>query len=343
MFISDREGNRVPQKCVAVNPVLARTQFLYSNANDSDDYVFVEPGNYYTFTSTGGGFKLGLADVTVDSNVMWVAQPGKSIFIHIPANEEYLHFDGLIPGSRGYLRKLTGKEDETSINMWNQLFPNLVAYYRMDDNAENKIVVDSMGYSDGTAQRNTNLFSTTGKIDKALNFNGTSDYINTGKSFNPVFTGSFTISAWVYATQSTKNKWVFGVQDVSAVNFVDLVWTSGNKVVFQYGMFNGRAILTTPTSLSPSTWYHIVGVVEQTSILGFTIYLYINNILITTGFVNALMSEFVCFLYPFIGQHNKDGDPGVNEYFKGLVDDIMIFNRVLTLEEIEFLYERGGK
>ena len=51
----------------------------------------------------------------------------------------------------------------------------LIAHYKMNDNLATTEVIDSMGLANGSAERNTNLLSTTGKIDNALHFNGVVD------------------------------------------------------------------------------------------------------------------------------------------------------------------------
>jgi hypothetical protein len=336
--------------------VLARTQFLYSNATDSDDYVFVEPGNYYLFTPTIGGFKLGLADVTVDANIMWVAQPGKSIFIHIPANEEYLHFDGLIPGSRGYLRKLTGKEDETSTNMWNQLFPNLVAYYRMDDNADNKIIVDSMGYSDGTAIQNTEDIHVDGKINGALSFNGTSDYVDTNNTFKPVLqcqdSNGITISFQAKPTNEFPNyepeQILLGSYQFSPTYEFAITLNSNGSIYVYFGAPSGGNQCSSPIVFKSSVtnFHYITVILEKTLVEGVTfctIYIYFDGVLVKESDEPSVVmfAEWDNNQNLYIGAGNDDGT--AYSLFSGSLDDLMIFNRVLIQEEITFLYERGGK
>lgn len=65
----------------------------------------------------------------------------------------------------------------------------------MDDNAFNRIVTDSSGWNNnGTAQRYTAYMSTTGAINGALNFNGTSDYVIVPDRDEWSFSNDFTIT-----------------------------------------------------------------------------------------------------------------------------------------------------
>ena len=61
---------------------------------------------------------------------------------------------------------------------WNMydLDANKVAHFKFDDNAASKVVVDEKG-TNGTAQQNTSVLHTDGRIGGALTFNGSLDYI----------------------------------------------------------------------------------------------------------------------------------------------------------------------
>ncbi|MHC4740235.1 MAG: PKD domain-containing protein, partial [Planctomycetota bacterium] len=74
----------------------------------------------------------------------------------------------------------------------------LLSHWKLDDNLNNTIVVDSsVNNNNGTAQRNTSELSTTSKIGSVFTFNGSSDYIDCGNDTSLNITGSLSISAWV--------------------------------------------------------------------------------------------------------------------------------------------------
>ena len=53
-----------------------------------------------------------------------------------------------------------------------------IAHYKLNDNLATDVVIDETGNNNGTAQQNTEDISTVGKINGALTFNGSSDFIN---------------------------------------------------------------------------------------------------------------------------------------------------------------------
>ena len=57
---------------------------------------------------------------------------------------------------------------------------NLVSYWKMDDASGN--IIDAHGSNDGTY--NGSLYSQTGKINNAIGFDGSNDFVDTGANFN---------------------------------------------------------------------------------------------------------------------------------------------------------------
>jgi hypothetical protein len=79
----------------------------------------------------------------------------------------------------------------------------LVSHWPMDDDIvsgqlDDTRVVDVSGNGNhGTAQRATHDLYTTGMVNGALAFNGSSDYINCGNDTSLDITGSIALSAWI--------------------------------------------------------------------------------------------------------------------------------------------------
>lgn|GEM_PF-3580107 len=78
-----------------------------------------------------------------------------------------------------------------------------ILQYKMNDNAANTTVTDSIGTNTGTSIQNTSAMSTSGKINSGFSFNGSSDYVYSTTQFsNPQ---SFTLSIW-FKTSSASGK-----------------------------------------------------------------------------------------------------------------------------------------
>lgn len=107
IFLSDNSGNRVPPGCVAADPIAASGVKLYDAVIGADIELTVVAGATYIITCTlNGGFVFGVADVTTDANIMWVATLYESIVIKIPVGVTTLHYQGVINTATGYMRKL---------------------------------------------------------------------------------------------------------------------------------------------------------------------------------------------------------------------------------------------
>ena len=77
----------------------------------------------------------------------------------------------------------------------NAVISNPVSHYKMNDNVTSTTVIDSMGVNNGTAQQNTSVLHTTGKIDGALSF---IFHCDTGEGVVALLT----YSAWACASVS---------------------------------------------------------------------------------------------------------------------------------------------
>ena len=79
-----------------------------------------------------------------------------------------------------------------TITKFENLFRNLVAWYRLDDDANTTNIIDSWGDNTGTYNgQNTDDRSVPGIVNTALNFTGTPDYIDTNQTFDPIFQSDF--------------------------------------------------------------------------------------------------------------------------------------------------------
>ena len=83
---------------------------------------------------------------------------------------------------------------------------------------------------------------------------------------------------------------------------------------------------------SAKTWYHVVGVYENSSLR----YVYINGALYTSNATGENVNSPDNFR---IGSRKYSG--GESEFFDGKIDDVRIYNRLLSASEILQLYNMG--
>jgi len=210
----------------------------------------------------------------------------------------------------------------------------LNAHWKMDDNAATTTVVDSSGRSNhGTAVRNTSALSVAGPINRALAFNGISDYISVPDNADWTFSGDFTITLWVkFNTFNPKwwesafighdegpghtNKWIFSYDPVD------------NKTLFHINRAgkSGPFIKADPWIAQAGLWYFLA-VARNGS---------------TYTFYREGISDGVRINGTVIPNASAPLTIGWAEgyaAFDGALDDVRIYNKVLSETEIKALFD----
>ena len=205
----------------------------------------------------------------------------------------------------------------------------LVGYWPFNGNAND----ESGNGNNGTVNGATLTADRNGKTNSAYNFNGQNNYIKISKSNHPLGEVSITYSAWINS-QSLKD--VQSIIEVGTAGVVNkrsallINYATNEKYVTYCGHSNDQSIIA--TNLLLKNWNHLV-ITKSNNILNF----YINS-----KFINKIEIKDR-------GQNIEDskitfGSNGVQwgydngEYFLGQLDDIAIYNRALTEQEITALY-----
>jgi hypothetical protein len=199
---------------------------------------------------------------------------------------------------------------------------NLIALYRLDKNA-----LDSKNSNDLT-WNGTEDYTKEGvfAIDKAANLNGSSR-INGPVTGLPIGSADRSVSCWFrYSEQGVQDYlWEWGVQTTRNV-FAGLLQTSGVLTVVLWGDDRDSS-----TVFQPNIWYHVVITLGSS---GTVSNMYVNGILDTnfpythTGTANTTSSDF------FIGSN-----VGGTNNLTGQIDDVRIYDKELTAEEVRKLYQ----
>ncbi|MGI6637451.1 MAG: LamG domain-containing protein [Minisyncoccales bacterium] len=229
---------------------------------------------------------------------------------------------------------LTGAREQAKIsnalsfqsNMHNLLGADLVGWWNFDDDTGN-IAKDSSGYgNNGTIVGATRVDGVPGTGGKAMEFNGSGNYVNIPKALIPP-QGSWTFSVWVNVpkTPLLEHGSIF-VQD-SAGSGMFYAYTT-------YGTADGRirfnGVGTTEIlvglDIRGSGWKHLL---LQRDGRDFTLYV--------DGDFNVSGNNS--------GDVNSDdsikiGHGGASglRWLDGLIDDVRIYSRALTAYEVQTLY-----
>jgi hypothetical protein len=199
------------------------------------------------------------------------------------------------------------------------LVPGLVAQYTFNEGAGSSVIDSSGNGNVGTLVGAS--WSTTGKYKNALSFNGTSSRIDVLDSPSLHLTTAMTLEAWVKPTV-VSSIW----QDVISkgnVNYYLMASSSTSGRPTGGGTFGGSAKGTfAPSALTANTWTHLAATYD-----GGAIRLYVNGTLVST---TAQTGTIKISPNPLqIGGNTISG-----QYFKGLIDEIRIYNRALNQTQI---------
>jgi hypothetical protein len=205
---------------------------------------------------------------------------------------------------------------------------SMVGHWKLDETA-GLIAADSSGYgNDGTLVGMTGNEWKTGIHGGALEFTGTGKYVDCGNDTSLHLRGSVTISTWVKMAPNNAAAYmgIGGKLKTSPYKGFALVRHSSN--VFRLWADNGNGEIAgfDASSDKPYTdteWHHVVGVVDAG-----TSTLYVDGVKQTKqGSVSLTDSGEVVH----IGRQYSGLD---DRYWNGLIDDVRIYYRALSAQEI---------
>lgn len=222
-------------------------------------------------------------------------------------------------------------DGEYTLNGDAALVSGAVAHYKLDENAANTSVTDSTGtQAAATASQNTSVMHTTGQVGGGLDFNGTTDYVNIPHDASQLLTSGFTFAAWIQPDSQGESGG--RILDKSAGTSATGGWRWGFAVgsdVMVLRVNAGGSIVSNTITVDGTTWVHVAVTVTAA---GAVIH-YINGVADLTGNTAAL-AGITTTNDMRIG--NRSG--ATDRSFDGVIDDVRIFNRVLSPTEIELLY-----
>ncbi|MHC4394631.1 MAG: LamG domain-containing protein [Planctomycetota bacterium] len=201
---------------------------------------------------------------------------------------------------------------------------DLISYWKLDGNA-----IDSAGGNDGTIY---GAVPAIGQVNGALEFNGNDDYADCGNDPSLFGMSELTIGAWIYPRSAGESG--FGrivANDVSPRSYA-LYIEAGNNVCFTVHAFGGVGrIWSTDNPATYNKWHYVVGTYGESQMR-----IYVDGTerpketnSLASGTVEA--GSAIC-----IG----DGGRG-DRNFDGLIDDVRIYDRALSADEIAQFYKIG--
>ena len=209
----------------------------------------------------------------------------------------------------------------------------VVGSWHFDEGSGNTVYDTSGNDNDGTI---TGAIWTDGKYGKALSFDG-GDYVRVEDSPSLNFgTGDFSIEFWI-KTETTAEEFVImkGTTGVGGRRFLMKIGREGvGKIDIGLDDDVSDARMGSNTAINDNTWHHVVAVCDRDDKRK----LYIDGVLdnsmdeTVTGSINATA--------PLAIGAKSDALSIAN--FHGVIDEVRLYNRTLTSEEIADLYNNYG-
>lgn len=217
----------------------------------------------------------------------------------------------------------------------------LLSVWELDETS-GTTAYDSYGSNNGTIVHA--ILNQSGLIDKCYYFDGVSDYVTFGDVLN-IGTRDYTISSWIKLAGIQKDS--YAGNTIAHIAGKGILGTNNGCGIYLYNeVFRGQLrdrytalSVESTTNLNDGLWHHVVATVDRDSSTGFNVY--IDNVLENTEDPTALSSDDLVTSDAFsLGARNSG--TSWNYDFFGNMDQVAVWNKALTSDEVDLLYNSGN-
>jgi filamentous hemagglutinin family protein len=209
--------------------------------------------------------------------------------------------------------------------------PGLVAYYALNDGSGTSATDSSGNGNTGTLTNGPTWSSTVAPTPQAnsysLSLDGTNDYVSTSYTSN--LDRNMTVSVWFKTSNASSGYPTLVSKSSNGGGDGWLIGFKSNTGQFGITAPSVAAIAYGATNLADGTWHN--GVVTISSGATATYTVYIDGTQVAQGTSSSAVDS---------GYHLTIGadQQGALGYFNGLVDDVRVFNNVLSANDVAELY-----
>ncbi len=189
--------------------------------------------------------------------------------------------------------------------------------------------LDNSSYGNNGTSTNSSVsptFNASGKLKGAYTFDGVNDYVSASSLNNiPSGNSAYAISAWIKPS-SYGSYGIVGWGNYGTVNQVNAFRLNAPNQLINYWW--GNDLTVTATGLTDGSWHHVIAQFDGT-----TRTIYVDGVLKGSDTPinhNAALANF------------RVGSTNNGEYFNGSIDELAIWNRSLSAQEVSQLYAMGA-
>jgi len=201
----------------------------------------------------------------------------------------------------------------------------LVAHYEFEGNTN-----DSSGNGlHGTVMGNPTFVA--GKVGQAINLRGLNDFVEITGYKGILGPNAVTVTAWINTTSTTTGTIVGWGPNVAGQRFGFRINADRLRIEHQGGNVQGDS------SVNDGAWHHVAVTVQENATLSYPdVMLYVDGIDDTRPSAEPDAFNLTADQNVRIGSRPASND----RFFMGLIDDVRIYNRALTHEEVAWLAGR---
>ena len=251
-------------------------------------------------------------DATTSAGYKMVASGGESI-VGSGSGGSYML-------DAGYVAQLA-ENAQSALEMYLQP-SGLVASYQFDEGTGSTAYDSSRYTADGTLT-NSPTWST-GKLGGALTFNGTTQAVGIGNTSQTQLTSAGTIQAWVKTSTGNATMPVVAKAD----NFW-LGFDFGKVALYDW---TSAVTCSTTASYNDDSWHHIAITLDSGVTNGSKIYVD-GSLVKSCTWTPQSQTGWLS-----IGAISNNSGASYSQFYTGSIDDVKIFNRILSADEIEAGY-----
>lgn len=217
---------------------------------------------------------------------------------------------------------------------------NVVGDWHLDENTGTTANDSSRNGNNGTLTNGPTW--ATGKYGQALSFDGTDDWVNLGSGLDPSFEANpaaLSIEFWFKpdstATETFPLLFSNHKTTTPASGFYLAYDKTNKQMASQFALnddwANSTNVGSGSNTITEDTWNHVVYTVGGTNVS-----VYVN------GTHKSTLTGTRANLGDVIKVLNMGRNVDVANYFKGLIDEVKIYNRALSTSEVQARYNDGG-
>ena len=263
------------------------------------------------------------------------------------------NFNGLIDDVRIYNRALSADEikrlyriggtlklGSSQAQNTGSLTQGLVGYWSFDESTHGTTSVADLSGNNNRGHLINGPQKAIGKIGQGLSFDGVDDYVFVSSS-HILTSNNWTAAGWckVSGAGGDGHNILFESGDdlgatVSGISLRCYRQSApiGNASILAVVGANSEEVVNSTSPLPLNTWIHVTGVKEGTSLL-----LYINGALNNSATLSSAIMDYTGDIVETVISTDNSRTGTV----KGALDDVRVYNRALSADEIKRLYNLG--